>query len=381
MTGSERTLQRLDPIGTLSAWPLGPVTAIVIMIYAVYSTLMHLDQLTNPVLAWLALAVIGTAASYFAARSRPAVAPFSRLGLVVVVGLSTIASTLFTLSVWGRNRIIQDDWGQIAIALIFITLPLYRPITEVITGAVFAGLVVGIEAGLEGPHLSIANSPLVYFTVAATPVIALALAGCAYASVMTDDTTRWTEAARESQVRLDPELREGAARMVHQERVTLLNSATVPFFVDLLERDELVLGDIERARTIAASVRRRAVDDVDRGWLEESVVRSVGQNARGAVTDPSRLANAMSEANRGIVGATVASAARTRGFEPASLTIELAAVGGRAHAIVAAQIEAPRRELRATFMPFLAAIRAVSPDATLDVQDGSVTLQFSYGEC
>jgi hypothetical protein len=379
MTDGERTVQQLDPIGALTAWPLGPVTAFVIMVYAVYSTLTHLDQLTNPPLAWLALAVIGVAAVYFASRSRPTVAPFSRFGLIVVFGLSTIASTLFTLSVWGGNRIIQDDWGQIAIALFLVTLPLYRPVAEVIVGAVIAALVVGIEAWLQAPMLSIVNVPLVFFTVAATPVIAVAAAGCAYAWVMTGDALRWGAATREAQARLDPELRESAARMIHQESVTLLNSAAVPFLVELLERDELSPDDIARAGTIAASVRRHAVGDVDRDWLEASILRSVGQRAQDAVVDPDRLANAMSEEQRGIVGATIASAARARGFDPSSLTIELAGVAGRAHAIVSARIDAPRRELRAIFMPFLASLRAVSTDATLDAQNGSVTLQFSYG--
>ncbi len=379
MTKGERTPQRLDPVGTLSAWPLGPVSGVVILGYALYSTLTHLDQLTNPPLAWLALLVIAGANVYYASRTRSTLAPFSRLGLIVVVGLATIASTLFTLSVWGGNRIIQDDWGQIAIALLFITLPLYRPVEEVVAGAVFAGLVVGVEAGLE-PSLSIANIPLVYFTVAATPVIALALAGCAYAWVMTGDTVQWTEAARESQVRLDPEMRESATRMIHQERVTLLNSATVPFFVDLLERDDLRAEDIESARTIAAVVRRHALDDIDGDWLEESVARSVARPARDAVIDPDGLANAMSEQQRGIVGAVIASAGRAQGFDESSLKIELAGVAGRAHAIVTTKIEAPRRELRRIFLPFLAALRSVSSDATLDAQDGIVTLQFSYGK-
>lgn len=380
MTGVERTPQRLDPIGILTAWPLAPATGVLIILYAAYSTFLHLDQLTSPLLAGLALVVIGAATIYYASRSRPGLAPFGRLDLIVVIGLSTIAGTLFTLSVWGANRIIQDDWGQIAIALIFITLPFYRPITEVIAGALFAGLVVGIEAGLEGPTLSIVNVPLVYFTVAATPVIALALGGCTYAWVMTGETLRWSERARESQARLDPELRERAARTIHQQRVTLLNSEAVPFFVHVLERDELSLDDLERAREIAAALRRSAVDEVDRSWLEESVARSVGQAGRDAVIDPDRLANAMNEEQRGIVGATVATAARTHGFDATSFRIELAAVADRAHAILSANIAAPRRELRTVFMPFLAALRAVSSDATLDAQDGSVTLQFSYGK-
>ncbi|WP_345763717.1 hypothetical protein [Diaminobutyricibacter sp. McL0608] len=379
MTGAERTPQRLDPIGTLSAWPLGPLVGVVVVAYAVYSTLTHLDQLTDPPLAWLALAVIAGTAIYYSFRTRPVVAPFSRLGLIVVVGLSVVASTLFTLSVWGGNRIIQDDWGQIAIALMFITLPLYRPVEEVVAAAVLAALVVGIEAGLEGPSLQIVNMPIVYFTVAATPVIALALAGCAYASVMTGQTVRWSEAARESQVRLEPELRESATRMIHQDRTTLLNSAAVPYFLSLVERDELTPEDIEEARAIAAAVRRVAVDEVDRGWLEESVARAVGHQTP-AVVDPGRLAESMSEEHRGVLGATIAAAARIHGFESSSLKIEIASVAGRADTIVSAKVGVPARELRRTFMPYLAALRSISSDATLDTQDGSVTIQFSYGE-
>jgi hypothetical protein len=346
----------------------------------VYSTLVHLDQLTSPPLAWLALLVLAGVAIYFCFRSRPEVAPFSRAALVVVVGGSTAASTLFTLSLWGGNRIIQDDWGQIAIALMVVTLPLYRPIEEVVAGAVFAALVVGIEAGLEAPTLQIANIPLVYCIVAATPVIALALAGCAYARVMTGDALRWSDAARESQLRLEPELREGATRVINQDRITLLNSGAVPYLVGLLERDELTPDDIDRARTIAAAVRRVAVDDIDRDWLDEAVARAVEHPGPAAVSDPERLADRMSEEHRGVVGATIATAARARGFDPAGLSIEIAGVAGRAHAILTTRIDAPKRELRRTFVPYLAALRSISPDATLDTQDGSVTIQFSYGE-
>jgi hypothetical protein len=245
---------------------------------------------------------------------------------------------------------------------------------------VFAALVVGIEAGLEAPSLQIANVPLVYCTVAATPVIALALAGCAYAWVMTGDTLRWGEAARESQLRLDPELRESATRVINQDRMTLLNGAAVPYLVGLLERDELTPADIDRARTIAAAVRRVAVEDIDRDWLEETVARAVESPAPATVSDPERLADRMSEEHRGVVGATVATAARTRGFDPAGLSIEIAGVAGRAHTILTTRIHAPKSEPRRTFLPYLAALRSISPDATLDTQDGSVTIQFSYGE-
>ena len=88
----------------------------------------------------------------------------------------------------------------------------------------------------------------------------------------------------------------------------------------------------------------------------------------------------MSEEHRGVLGATIAAAARIHGFESSSLKIEIASVAGRADTIVSAKVGVPARELRRTFMPYLAALRSISSDATLDTQDGSVTIQFSYGE-
>ncbi len=380
MSGGERTPQRLDPLGTYAAWPIVPIVGGIVVAYTIYSTLAHLNQMTNPTLAWLAVLVIAGASLYYTLRSRAARAPFTRPAFVVVIVLSMIASTMFTASVWGHNKLVQDDWGQIAIALTLFSLPLYRPIADVIVGGVVAAVVVGTEAALESSFLSIANSPLVYFTVAATPVLALALGGSAYAWVITGHVLHWGEVAREAQLRLDPEMKAGAARIIHQEGVTLLNSATVPFFVDLLERDELTSDDVETARSIAASLRRHAVEDVDRGWLDETLLRSVEHPSVTAVIDPERLADTMTAEHRGIVGALIATSAQLHGFDPQSLSVRIDRNGGRCRAVVTADIAASRRELRREFLPYLSALLSVSRDAELATRDGSMTIQFSYGK-
>lgn len=380
MKGEERTPQRLDPLGTFASWPLVPIVGVVIIGYALYSSLSHLDQFTNPALAWFALALIIATCVYYSIRSRPEVAPFGRLALVIVLVGCAGASLLFTASVWGADRIVQDDWGQIAIALTVISLPLYRPIGDVIVGAVISALVVGTAAAFEAPFLSITTPPLVYLTVAATPVLALALAGSAYAWVMTGDVLAWGEAARESQRRLDPEIRESAARIVNQERVTVLNAASVPYLVDILQRDALTSSDIARARDIAAALRRIAVDDVDRGWLEETVLRAVDVPPADAVTDPERLEEGMGTEVRGILSAVISALAEFRGFDKGSLQVELARKRGRPNAALTAVIDARRPALRREFLPYLAALRSVCPDAALDARDGSLTLRFTYSE-
>ncbi|WP_431279623.1 hypothetical protein [Leifsonia poae] len=181
----ERTPQRLDPLGVQSAWLLVPILSVVAVGYATYSTINHLDQIRDPVLAWLALGTLVLASVVFMIRTHPARAPFGLWSHVSIIGTSVIAATLFSLSVWGDNDRIQDDWGQVVVAMFLTAMALYRPIPEVIAVAVLSALVLGATAALEARFLEIGNLPIVYFLVAATPVIALACAGCGYAWTMT----------------------------------------------------------------------------------------------------------------------------------------------------------------------------------------------------
>ena len=68
--------------------------------------------------------------------------------------------------------------------------------------ALVSALVVGTMAALQSDSLQIATQPAVYFTVAATPMLALACGGCGYAWTMTRETLAWREVARAGQARL-----------------------------------------------------------------------------------------------------------------------------------------------------------------------------------
>jgi hypothetical protein len=381
----ERTPQRLDPLGVQSAWMLVPILSVTAVAYAIYSTITHLDEVHEPVLAWLAVAWLALAAAVLAVRTHPARPPFGFWSHVSIIGSCVVAATLFSTAMWGTNHRIQDDWGQVVVAMFLTAMALYRPIVEVIAVAGLSALVVGATAALEGPFLSIATNPLVYFSVAATPIIALACAGCGYAWTMTGETLAWREVARASQARLEPELRETASRMVNQERITTLNQATVPFLADLLRRGEVTEVDARLARELAAGLRGASVAAVNRTWLGETlaqVLAARGEEAsalqtRARVTDPDGLERIFSDEQRAVVGAILSTVAKLPGLDPASVQLEVRDPE-RPRFELDCRATDGRRRLRHQLLPFLSVLRSVGMTASMRVSDDQLTVRFSY---
>ncbi len=380
----ERTPQRLDPIGVQSAWTLVPLLSLVAIGYAIASTIQHADQLRDPGLAVAALFGLVVAAGVYCVRTHPGLAPFGRWSHVSVIGVTVFSACLFWASVWGANERIQDDWGQIAVALFLVAMPLYRPVSEVIVVAIGAAAVLGAVASLQAPTFVITANPVVYATVAGAPVIALALGGAGYAWTMTEETLAWRQVAREGQARLEGELREAAERMVAQERTAALGVETVPFLEGILSRGEVTAAEAERARELADRLRASAVAAVGRTWLAETVGLALA--ARGAearpeqeprVHDPGRLDRALSEEQRAVVGALVATLASLPGLDPDSVHVDVSEPL-RPCFVLTARVSQRRSEVRRALVPFLSALRSVSMDASLRVTGEEVVVRFAY---
>jgi hypothetical protein len=383
----ERTPQRLDPLGAQTAWLLVPLLGGLALVYAVFSTFVHREQLRDPGLAGVAIAVLAIAVLVAAVRTHPGFAPFGRWSHVTVIALALTAACLFTSSVWGRNERLQDDWGQIAVALLLIAMPLYRPIGEVAASAILSAVVLGGLAAAQH-SLAIANSPLVYATVAATPVLALAAGGAGYAWTLTGETLRWREVAREGQARLDGELRQAAARMIAQERMTALNAEAVPFLTGLLQRGSVAEGDIERARAIADRLRGMSVRAVSRTWLADTLDLALGPRLAEArerrredgagprVDDPDGLDRVLTTEQRAIVGALIATVAGRPGLDPSTLTVS-AAERERPVFLLHAHVDEPRTDLRRAVLPFVSALNSVAMTATMRQRGGDLTVRFA----
>jgi len=378
----ERTPQRLDPLGAQSAWLLVPLLGGLALAYAVYSTFVHRDQLRDPALAVAALLVLALVVVTAAIRSHPALAPFDRWSHFAVIALAVTSACLFTSAVWGRNERLQDDWGQIAVALLLIVMPLYRPVGEVAGTAIVSALVLaGLAAAEES--LVIANNPVVYATVVATPVLALAAGGAGYAWTITGETLRWREVAREGQARLEGELRQAAARMIAQERMTAVNAEAAPFLIGLVQRGTVTENDIRHARAIADRLRGLSVQAVGRTWLGDTVelalaARSgIGPDGGGPrVDDPERLERVLTSDQRAIVGALIATVAGRPALDPASLSLS-AENPERPTFLLRAHVDEPPGELRRALLPFVSALNSVAMHATMRQRSGELTIRFS----
>lgn len=383
-TPVERTPQRLDPLGVQSAWLLVPLIGVVAVAYALYSTLIHLGQLRSPALAVWAVVVLLVAVVVAAIRTHPGLPPVGLWSHLAIIGVALVAAVLFDAAVWGANQRIQDDWGQIAVALLLLAMPLYRPVAEVLTTATVSALVLGVLAAAQASSIVIANHPVVYATVAATPVLALAFGGAGYAWTMTGETLRWREVARGGQLRLEGELRQVAERMVAQERATALNAEAVPFLTELLAAGRITADDRERARAIATRLRQAAVDAVGRSWLAETVnLALAGRGAAGdpqhrsRVDDPDRLDRVLSEEQRAIVGALIGTVADLPGLDASSLAVTVSRPDCPVF-VLTARAQESRRVLRSAFVPFLSALQSVSMEASMRVRDGGFTVRFAY---
>lgn len=385
----ERTPQRLDPLGAQSAWLLVPLLGGVAVVYALFSTYLHRGQLRDPALAGAAIGVLLVAVLVAAIRSHPGLAPFGRWSHFTVIGLAVTSACLFSSAVWGRNERLQDDWGQIAVGLLIVAMPLYRPIGEVAGSAIVSALVLGGLASAQH-SLAIANNPLVYATVAATPVLALAAGGAGYAWTITGETLRWREVAREGQARLEGELRQAAERMIAQERMTALNAEAVPFLTGLLQRGEVAEADLLRAREIADRLRGMSVRAVERTWLADTVDLALGSRLAEArhrgttgtgprVDDPERLERVLTTDQRAIVGALIATIAHRPGLEPTSLTIS-ASDPERPTFLLRARVDEPHGELRRALLPFVSSLNSVAMRATMRERAGDLVIRFASPE-
>lgn len=382
----ERTPQRLDPLGVQSAWLLVPLLSVVAVAYAMFSTFQHHAQLRSPALAVWAVVVLLVAVVVATIRTHPGLAPLGLWSHLAIVGVALVGGCLFDAAVWGHNQRIQDDWGQIAVALLLMAMPLYRPVAEVLTVAALAALVLGGLAAVQGSSLLISNHPLVYASIAATPVLALASGGAGYAWTMTGETLRWREVARAGQLRLDAELRQVAARMIAQERATALNAEAVPFLTALAARGVITEEDRRHARSIAEQLRASAVEALERSWLAETVALALTRRGAGAgaghggrVNDPDQLEQVLSEEQRAVVGALIGTVAALPGLAVDSLAVTVAQPGAPVF-LLTARVDEPRRELRSALVPYLSALQSVSMVASMRVRAGGLIVRFAYPE-
>lgn len=376
----ERTRQQLDPIGSLGSRPLSIVLACGAFLFGLVMTIRSLDQVSNLMLAVLALSWLAAATLVVTIATSPSRAPFTQSAHLAVQLLALGAVVLSVASQWGTNRFIQDDFGSMSLGLLMLALGPYRPAMELAAAGGLSAVFVGFVTLTEVPNLD-ASAPTVSFVlVGMTPILALSFASASFSGGLVNALERWQLQEQLAVERRKLRLRDGITRSVQQDRVMILSKDVLPFFNGVLERDTVASEDRERARDIAGAIRSLMVAEADRTWLEVVAVDDGVPDERmsRAVDDRAGRASWMVSDQRTALRALIVGLTDEPTFVPGSMRIAITGTKSVCHGAVSSQFTASDLDVRAAVAPYLAVIRIVFSAVHLEIHHQTLTLRFSY---
>jgi hypothetical protein len=384
VTTVERTRQQLDPAGSTGVAPVTIFLCIGAFLYAAFMTVRGQDEISNPVFAGLALALLATAGLMIISASGPNRAPLRERTHAAAHAIAMLGIICEAIGQAGSNAYIRDDWGPATLGILLVALGPYRPAREIAVGGLCSAISIGIITYLEVPSLVTPGPALAFIVAAVSPMLALCFSAALFSNGVVVSIERWQKKAQAASVSLSREFREGIVRSVRQDRVTILNRDVLPFFTGVLARDTITDADRDRARTIADSIRMVMVEEVDRSWLEALIelagVRRTNRPgaARVVVSDPHRVASAMTVSQRIAIRAFLVAFTDIPGFTRDQLRIVLSDNGGRSRGVIIAQVPFTENITRSNFAPFFAVVRAVFTNMEVDFVQPELTLRFSY---
>jgi hypothetical protein len=384
----EQTPQQRDPLGTYSTWLLAPVAAGVAVAYAFVSTLEHLDQIVNPVLAILAVLLAVVASAVLVRGALPSRSPFRRTMLVLVVASAVAGAVCFNAATWGQNRMIQDDWGHVVVAVLIVAMAQLRPPVELAVAALLRATVLGLSAAVQGGFLVVTVNPLVYAIVAAKPPALLGLGAATYSRNMLRATASWRRRASAGMAELEPQVREFVTRSVQQRYVTVLNREAVPLFERVLLQGEITALDADVAATVARDLRSQAIGMLHTSWLDDVIERAQAvRNVPIDIIGDRTVIDAVDLDQRAVFAATVLDIVDASEYPLERITISARPIEGskssqgrtmaRLELVADAELTAVR-VMRARLMPYLAVLRVISDAAALHVTEKRIEIGFSH---
>ncbi|MEO7007322.1 MAG: hypothetical protein ABI275_08390 [Terrimesophilobacter sp.] len=379
MKDHERTRQQLDPSASLGAWPLTILLAGGALGYALTRTALSTAEITLPVLSVLSLLVLAAACVLVVVATSARRAPFRRRTHVLVHCLVWVAVVSSAAGSWSTDTFIRDDWWPVSFGLLVLALSPYRPAKELAAWGTVSALFLGFLALLQSANPAAPTPPAADVLVVMAPMLALCYASVAYADTIVGSLEQWRRQTRRAGATMVDQFREGIARSVQQDRVTILGRDVLPYFSDILAKDTVTDVDRRRAREIADSIRRVMVTEADRTWLEALIdgEASPGSGA-GWVSDDSRLASRMTREQRTVIRALLGALSEDSGFDRDSIRFRIDADGERARVRFTADFAATRRSARLLVAPYLAIMRVSFEQVRVESLQPTTEIGFSY---
>jgi hypothetical protein len=383
VAAAEPTSQQLDPAGAVANRVVTSVIAIGAFIFALVETITAPQELSQPIVAVLALAALAGSSVVVIVASTPSRAPFSSrsLALVAVLGIGSIV--LSAASVMGTNTLIRNDWGGVSFGLVLLACGPYRPARQVAAIGVVGAVVIGFVIILQVNDFATDAPPMAFVIRAVTPLLALCFASVAFTRVTVRSIALWQTRAKAASALLTDEASPGIARSIQQDRVTILGRDVIPFFREMATRQQVTDEDRARARSIANSIRSVMVADADRSWLESVVASSAaragsGEGGTAVVLDERHLAGGMSTEQRTAIRTLIVALIEAAEFDAADLRIELTDVDGRCAGVIDAKLRSYDYLRRLALAPYFAIMRAVFTNVTIDFSSSALTVRFTY---
>lgn len=386
MIARERTRQQLDPIGTFGNGLETILLSASAFVLAVVTTYEVFDQIAEPPLAVVALLVLGVACGAVIYASSAYRAPFSRRTHDLVIIGALVAIVIDAASEGFEQEFTRNDWGPVVLGLLLLAMGPYRPAREQVVSASLAAIFVGFITVVQG-RLSTGGLPVVAMVaVTVMPILALGYASAANSHRVVNGLERWQHKLMRPGRVVSREDEDGIARSVQQDRITILNREVLPFFLEIIEKPAVSNADRERARDIAASIRRVMVAEVDRSWLENALQKAGTQRrgiAGGApvqqeLRDDEHIAGLMAYDQRTALRAFIGALHEVPASGPEFIRMELFRDGAVCRGIILVALEMADFTLRSRFAPYFAVLRVMFADLRLEYLQGVLTLSFSY---
>lgn len=375
------TAQELDPLGGLTARLFAIGAAVVALVVAVTLSLSTLDQLSNPVLEVAALAAIGASGAYYVRAVSPFRAPFPRSAHLIVCLLALLAVVLNSLAQWGTNEIVRDDWGPISLAVLTLTFGSWRPAWEIAVCTLVTATFVAVLAFVQADTFAADVPAFVFAILPATPILATGVAASVFSRSLVGSLLDWRAAlvghAASEFAQFDSPLGESslgdsspgepqpparASHLVH------LEEQVYPFLERVAQSTELSAVDGERARVLARELRTLLVLEGEHSWLSR-IVRQTG--------DPQRLAERMSEAQRGFVRAIVTHVRNNAAFDAERMRLNLGGSENEAECTIEVPCDAGHNP-RVQLAPYIAVGRSVFGTVSWHVAQNAMSITLTF---
>lgn len=384
MSNPGASYQQLDPVGSYGSRPITLVISIGIVALAAGATALSWPTVSDPLTAFFAIVATTIAVLGITFWSSPLRAPFRWSGFLAVTISAGLSIVLCALSTWNTSSDVDGHWAPITVGLILVQLSSYRRVRELVAATVLGGILAGFVAVLHPTFGDFVLPPLVRVLDAALPVVALGAGATAYSAVLVRSLGQWYARSGINSGAASVAMKDRIVRSVQDDRITILNHTVLPFFTEMLERDDVTESDRLRAGSIADTIRSAMVADVDRSWLDSIMdhlaVERGDSTVPGSevVQDPFRAASEMTTEQRIVVRAVILALFDHPGFDSDGFAIMIVREGSTAVVTLSAKLDDDESVTRSGLAPYLAVLRIAFGNLHLSFQRPTLTLKFSY---